>query len=595
MAGLIPAEFLEELNRRLDVVEVVSQYVTLKKQGRNLSGLCPFHSEKTPSFSVAPAKQIYYCFGCHKGGNALNFIMEIDNLPFVEAVEKAAKMVGMEMPERESNPEEAAEQMRRKKYFQNTSKLSFYYKDQLWLPAGEDARQYLKNRGLTKEIVEKFELGFSPDWDSAIKALLPNNNLSEIEETGVVSRRATSAPTGKSNFFDKFHHRVIFPIHDYKGQVVAFGGRILGDGQPKYLNSPETRYFHKSDNLYGLSLAGGDIRKLDEVILMEGYMDVITAHQFDVTNVVASLGTAFNESHAKLLRRYSTNVIIAYDGDSAGVKATNKAMDVLKDLGFNIRVVHFPDNLDPDDFLRKFGKVGWEDLVRDHAVDFWRYKLDRALDNNNISNVTGKSLLMKELMPYIKKADNGVERESFVNLIAKTIGVSPENIYGDLSKTPAAAASADGLREAVINRQTEAIDRVRANLVLFMLHDGKVFDDTINILGENFAENSILQELVDLVQNIKDKYNWQPQSLFSHLEKGATYELLLKMVRVDLSQREIPKLAEGCITAIRIEKLQEELALNNKKLREVNNPELAKSLMMAIQDAEIEIRNLRNG
>ncbi|MGI5824827.1 MAG: DNA primase, partial [Bacillota bacterium] len=434
---LIPPEFIDEINRRLDIVELVSQYVVLKKQGRNFVGLCPFHSEDTPSFIVSPEKQIYHCFGCHAGGNGINFLMQIENLNFPEAIEKLAEKFGMEMPRQKLSPKEEARIRERKNYFEINNIARDFYQEYLWSKSGDKARDYLEKRGLTAEIVKKFALGYAPEgWDTLLKYLLKKGyNHKQIEEAGLITLK--EGMNGQLKAYDRFRDRVMYPILDFKGQVVGFGGRILSDDkqQAKYLNSPETVFFHKSQNLYGLFTAGNAIRKEDEVVVMEGYMDVIAAHQFGVSNAVAALGTAFTPEHANLLRRYSNNILLAFDGDNAGVKAANKSMDILKNLNCNLRVVHFPDNKDPDEFIREKGKIGWEEYVQENALDFWGYKLQYGLEHHDINTISGKSGLVDELMPYMRSCKNRVELESFVNLLAKTLGIGADSIFTDLKKT----------------------------------------------------------------------------------------------------------------------------------------------------------------
>jgi DNA primase len=593
---VIPEEFLSAVQQRLDIVDVVGSYVSLKKQGRNLTGLCPFHNEKTPSFSVSPEKQIFYCFGCHKGGNALKFLMEIEGLSFPEAVEKAAGMVGLEMPREQSTPQENAEMQRRRQYFKMMSEAASWYQQQLWSDAGRQARQYLEGRGLTAEPVQRFGLGLSEGWDGAVKHLLGMGyELAAVEETGIVSRRE-----GGNGFFDKFHHRLIFPIFDYRGQVVAFGGRIMDSqsNQPKYLNSPETRFFHKSQNLYGLFQAAASIRRQDEAVLMEGYMDVIAAHQFGVDNAVASLGTAFNIEHAKLLKRYTTRVLLSYDGDSAGMNAADKVIDILHEAGFTVRLLTIPEGLDPDEFLRKYGKIAWDKLARERAADFWQYKLNKALRENDVSAVPGKVSVVNALKPYLNACDDPVELESVVNLLAKAVSVAPETIYADLrSKTRVSALQQGAGSRSQENTKSAAkpaaVPKVQANLLLFMLYDKEIYEKTLSELGENFLESAPLQELLSLVQNIKDKYDWQPATLFSYLPEGEAYQLLLRMAQVDIDKKRLPALADGCIRAIKIEGLQKKLALLREELEGADVKRSAE-LLREISGLELEIRNLRS-
>ncbi len=587
---MIPEEFVAEVNARLDVVDVVSNYVSLKKQGRNLVGLCPFHNEKTPSFSVSPQKQIFYCFGCHKGGNALKFLMEIEGLSFPEAVEKAAGLVGLEMPREQATPEETAAMQKRRRYFNLMKAAATHYYRTMWSDAGRAAREYLQRRQLAPELAQRFGLGLADGWDGAAKALLSQGyEFAELEAAGLVSRREA-----KEGFFDKFHHRLIFPIYDYRGQVVAFGGRVMGDGQPKYLNSPETQYFHKSQNLYGLFQAAAAIRKEDRAVLMEGYMDVLAAHQFGVTNAIASLGTAFNAEHTKLLRRYTTRVLLVYDGDSAGVNAADKAMDILHAAGFDVRLLTLPDNLDPDEFLHKYGKIEWDKLADNQTADFWQHKLNKALAEHDVSGVSGKVAVVRALRPYLNECTDAVEAESVVNLLARAVGVSPETIYTELrpkqyQEAPRPVAQPNpGASGAPAN-----VSRTQANLLFFMLCNREIFERTLSELGENFAESPALQELLHLVQNIKEKYDWRPASLFSYLNEGAAYQLLLRMAQADVEPAKMPELAEGCIRAIKIGRLQQRLQQLRDELLQADAAKAA-GLLREISELERQIRELRS-
>lgn len=588
----IPEEFVAEVNARLDIAEVVGAYVSLKKQGRNLLGLCPFHNEKTPSFSVSPGKQIYYCFGCHKGGNALRFLMEIEGLTFPEAVEKAAGMVGLNMPQENISPEETAEMQQRRRYFKMMAEAAEYYRRELWGENGREARGYLQRRGIPAELAAKFGLGLCAGWDGAVKHLLNHGwQFAEVEAGGLASRREKG-----DGFFDKFHHRLIFPIFDYRGQAVAFGGRIMGDGQPKYLNSPETRYFHKSQNLYGLFQAAAAIRRADEAVLMEGYMDVLAAHQFGVDNAVASLGTAFNVEHARLLRRYTTRVLLVYDGDSAGQNAADRAIEILHEEGFEVRLLTLPGGMDPDEFLRKYGKVEWDKLADNEAADFWRYKLNKALAANDTATVAGKVAVVKELKPLLNACDDAVELEGVISQLSRAIGIAAETIYAELrpkAKLDALSRPAPRAESVPKERELPKFSRAEANLVYFMLCDGPIFDHALSELGENFLESPALQELLGLVQNIKDKYKWNPAELFSYLPpEGDAYRLLLRMTQADVDKAKMPDLAEGCICAIKIGRLQQRLAALRAGLAQAE-PTKAVALLREVADVEREIRELR--
>ena len=597
--ALIPPEFIEEIQRRLNIVDFISQYVTLKKQGRNFVGLCPFHSENTPSFIVSPEKQIFHCFGCHKGGNAINFLMSIENLTFPEAVEKIAQQLGMELPKQELSPKEQERIKQRQVYFRLQAAAQKFFEQTLWSKEGVVARGYLEKRGLTQEIVRKFGLGYATDqWEALLRHLTAQGySQKQMAEAGLISLKE-QGQTVKG--FDRFRERVMFPILDFKGQVVAFGGRILSaeKSSAKYLNSPETVYFHKSEHLYGLYLAGNAIRKQEEAILMEGYLDVIAAHQFGIENAVASLGTALTQEHGILLRRYTNRVLLAYDGDAAGVKAAHKGMDILKDQGFEVRVVHFPDDLDPDDFIRKHGKIGWDEFVQEHALDYWDYKLQAELKKHDIQTISGKGSLVNALLPYIARCKNQVERDSFIALLAKTVGVSPEAIYRDLQKQNSMQSPTSSLQLQKRKEQQKTqqkLDKKQANLVLFLLYSPQVYAEVEKKLGFQFTNHPLLQELLTLVQKIKTEYHWQPAALFSYLEKGETKQLLLKMleVEIDPTSHHFLQLAEGCINGILIERLQQEIEEKECTLKQTVDMKQKKQLLAEILQLQQQVRTLR--
>lgn len=597
--AFIPPEFIDELNRRLDIVELVSQYVSLKKQGRNFIGLCPFHSEKTPSFSVSPDKQIYYCFGCHAGGNGINFLMQIENLTFPEAIEKLADKMGMEVPRQKLSAKEEEKIRERRDYFEINNIARDFYQECLWSKLGENARAYLEKRGLTADIVKKFALGYAPDsWDSLLKYLIKKGySHKQIESAGLITLR--DGMNGQTKAYDRFRDRVMYPILDFKGQVVGFGGRILTNDkqQAKYLNSPETAFFHKSQNLYGLFTAGNAIRQADEIVMMEGYMDVIAAHQYGIDNAVAALGTAFNAEHATLVRRYTNNILLAFDGDGAGVKAANKSMDILKSLDCNLRVMHFPDGKDPDDFIRENGKLGWDEYVAANALDFWGYKLEQGLREHDISNVSGKSALVDDLMPYMRGCKNQVELSSFVSLLAKTLGIDTDSIFRDIRKSGSKSRAAEIKETVKADRQKSApLDRYEANLVLFMLHDKEIYEKVETLLGFDFTNHKCLQELMALIKNLKEDYNWNPSSLFSYMEDGDTKNLLLRMLSVDYDEdsKKYAEMADGIINNIIIKRKRQEIEEKQQSLKNLTKLEDGKHILAEILALEQDIRKLRN-
>ena len=429
--GYIPQEILDEIIAKNDIVSVVGEYVPLKRRGNNYQGLCPFHHEKTPSFSVSPSKQIFHCFGCGKGGNVFRFIMEIEGLSFPEAAEKLAKRANITLPERELSPVEKKKIEERKRYLQiNTVAAKYYHKVLLETEAGKVFRQYLQKRGISKEMIIKFQLGAVPmGWDNLYQ-FMRNHGVQpeELLQLGLIS-------TGKQadRYYDRFRGRLMFPICNDRGEVIAFGGRIIDqDSSPqKYLNSPDTPLFHKSKNLYGLHLAKNAIRDKDMSIIVEGYMDVISCHQYGITNAVAPLGTAFTPEQGKMLMRNSYQAAIAFDGDGAGMKATMRCLDVLADLGCKCRVVQIPNNADPDDFLKNCGKEAFEQLIL-KSQDLIVYKISRLMENINIDSISGKQEVVEKLLPDLLKLSGAVALESAVKEVCTRLQVSEKALWDEL-------------------------------------------------------------------------------------------------------------------------------------------------------------------
>ena len=352
-------DIIEEVRMKNDIVDVVSQYVKLNRRGNTYFGLCPFHNEKTPSFSVTPSKQMYYCFGCGAGGNVYNFVMEYENYTFGEALQHLADRVGVQLPKIEYS-REAREKAEKRATLLEINKLAasyFYY--QLRRENGSQAYAYLINRGVSEDTIKKFGLGYSDKYSDDLYKFLKSKNYSDdlLRESGLFN------VDERHGMYDKFWNRVIFPIMDVNNRVIGFGGRVMGDGKPKYLNSPETKIFDKSRNLYGLNIAR--TTRKNYLILCEGYMDVISMHQAGFTNAVASLGTALTSGHASLLKRYTQEVLLLYDSDDAGVRAALRAIPILREAGITSRVVSLKPHKDPDEFIKALGGEEFEKRLED--------------------------------------------------------------------------------------------------------------------------------------------------------------------------------------------------------------------------------------
>ena len=422
-----PPSFLDELNARNPIEEVVGQYVNLKRSGSNLFGLCPFHGEKTASFSVAPDKGIYYCFGCHKGGSAINFQMEIEGLSYPDAVRALAKRVGMEVPEDEQYQSRYRQQERLWALHKEAAR---YFHTQFLSPAGEAARNYALGRGMSKKILTTFGVGFAPDsWDGLCNAMRAKGYTDEeLKESGLVT---VSQKNGR--LFDRFRGRLMFPIIDVRGNIIAFGGRIIGgDSQAaKYLNSPETLIFNKRKNLFGLNLAKKT--KHPYFILVEGNIDVVALHQYGFDNAVASLGTSLTEDQATLLSRYTEQVVLIYDGDAAGQRATQRAIPILEKAGIDVKVMQLPDAKDPDEFLKKFGADRFK-LLLEESSNRVEYQLRSIMKKYDLKDDDQRIRFLSEAAEFVSSLPNAVQREVYGNRAAEAVGISYDAMKIELNK-----------------------------------------------------------------------------------------------------------------------------------------------------------------
>ncbi|MBQ3193139.1 MAG: DNA primase [Oscillospiraceae bacterium] len=422
-----PPAFLDELTARNPIEDVVSQYVTLKRSGSNLFGLCPFHGEKTASFSVAPDKGIYYCFGCHKGGSVINFQMEIEGLSYPDAVRALAKRAGMEVPEDEQYQSRYRQQERLWALHKEAAR---FFHSQLYAPVGAEALNYALGRGMNKYILTTFGVGYAPDsWDALVTALRKKGYTEdEIRQSGLVS---VSRKNGNS--FDRFRDRLMFPIIDVRGNVIAFGGRIIKKDSEaaKYLNSPETLIFNKRKNLFGLNLAKKT--KYPYFILVEGNIDVVALHQYGFDNAVASLGTSLTEEQAALLSKYTDQVVLIYDGDNAGQNATKRAIPILEKAGIQVKVLQLRDAKDPDEFLKKFGADRFR-LLLEESSNRVEYQLNAILKKYDIRDDDQKVKYLQESAELICTLSSSVQREVYAGRVAEAAKISADAMKMEVNR-----------------------------------------------------------------------------------------------------------------------------------------------------------------
>lgn len=409
-------DFVEEVRQRNDIIDVISSYVNLKRTGSNYVGLCPFHNEKTASFSVSPGKQMYYCFGCGAGGNVFTFLMEYENLTFVEALEQLAEKAGMELPQKSNLAEDRRMRDMRDSILQVNKLAANYYYARLKSEKGKIGYEYLSGRGLSPETIVKFGLGYS---DSNLYRYMKSKGYQDevLKKTGLFTYDEKKGP------YDKFWNRVMFPILDRNNRVIAFGGRVMGDAKPKYLNSPETLVFDKSRNLYGLNFVHG---RQEGMIICEGYMDVIALHQAGFTNAVASLGTAFTSQHCSLLKRYTDLVYLCYDSDGAGVKAAMRAIPMLKETGLQVKVIDMQPYKDPDEFMKGLSPEAFADRIKQAKNSFF-YELDHIRQDYDMNDPESKTRYMNEVAKKCLTFDNEIERNNYIEAFAREYNVRIED------------------------------------------------------------------------------------------------------------------------------------------------------------------------
>ena len=423
-----PASFIDELLARNPIEDVVGQHVHLRRAGSNLFGLCPFHGEKTASFSVAPDKGIYYCFGCHKGGGAINFVMELEGLSYPDAIRSLAKRSGMEVPEDEQYQSRYRAQERLWALHKEAAR---FFHSQLYAPIGKAALEYAVGRGMTKSTLTKFGIGYAPDsWDSLVKAMRAKGYTDqELQDSGLVT---VSRKSG--NLFDRFRDRLMFPIIDIRGNIIGFGGRIMNNKDPeaaKYLNSPETAIFNKRKNLFALNYAKKS--KLGYLILVEGYMDAIAMHQYGFDCAVASLGTSLTEEHAVLISRYVEQVVLIYDGDEAGQRATRRAIPILEKAGIRVKVLQMKDAKDPDEYLKKFGADKFRLLLEDSSNRV-EYQLNAIKKKYDLREDDQKIRYVHESAELISTLQSSVQREVYGGRVAEAAGISLDAMQLEIKK-----------------------------------------------------------------------------------------------------------------------------------------------------------------
>ena len=531
-----PEELIEEVRTRNDIVEVISDYVRLQKKGSNYFGLCPFHNEKSPSFSVSPGKQMYYCFGCGAGGNVITFLMEYENQTFPEAVRTLAQRAGIALPEADDSKEARQADSRRAKLLEINKEAAKYFYYQLRTERGSVGMEYLRKRELSDETMNHFGLGYANKYSNDLIQYLKSKGYSEdlIRDAGLCN------VDEKHGMYDKFWNRVMFPIQDINHRVIGFGGRVMGDGKPKYLNSPETEIFDKSRNLYGLNFARTS--RKGNVILCEGYMDVIAMHQAGFTQAVASLGTAFTSGQASLLRRYANEILLSYDSDGAGVNAALRAIGILKEAGMTGRVINLEPYKDPDEFIKALGGEEFQKRL-DHAENSFFFELRQLQKNYDLSDPEQKTAFHREIARKLCTFSEEVERENYIEAVAQKYHIGFEN----LRRLVGTYAAQTGLAQPVIrpksgvqkkNTAAEGIKNSQKLLLTWLVEQPQLYRQISKYISPKDFTEGLYEKVADRLFEELEQGNINPASIISMFEEEEDQREAASLVHTKLERLE---------------------------------------------------------
>ncbi|MDO4453340.1 MAG: DNA primase [Eubacteriales bacterium] len=507
-------DLIEEVRLRNDIVDVISGYVKLQRKGNSYFGLCPFHNEKSPSFSVSPDKQMYYCFGCGAGGNVFTFIMQYENYTFPEAMKFLADRAGIELPSQEMTAQTRQEQDLKTQILELNKQAANYFYYQLRTENGAHAMEYLSKRGITKETMKNFGLGFSTAYSDDLYRYFKKKGVSDelLKQSGLMN------VDERRGMYDKFWNRVIFPIQDVNGRVIGFGGRVMGDGKPKYLNSPETIVFDKSRNLYGLNAAR--ISRKKYFLLCEGYMDVIALHQAGFKNAVASLGTAFTSQHAGLLRRYTEEVVLTYDSDEAGKKAALRAIPILKAAGITAKVLHMDPYKDPDEFIKAEGGEKFQERI-DQAENSFLFELSVMEQKYQMTDPESKTLFFREVAAKLIEFDQELERENYIEAVAVRYHVGFENLRKMVNQLAMKGyipkIQLTG-REKKLPEKEDGMKKSQRILLTWLIEYPKLFETVKKYISpEDFTEE-LYRTVAEMVYEQQRNGEINPAKIINHFE-----------------------------------------------------------------------------
>ena len=577
-------EQIEEVRSKSDIVQIIGRYVNLKRTGSSYVGLCPFHSEKSPSFNVSPSRQMYKCFGCGVAGNVITFIMEYENYTFPEAMEFLAEQAGVTISKSELSPEMKREKNLRTELVQINAKAASYYYAKLKSPAGKTGYEYFLSRGLSEETIRHFGLGYAGQGGSELYRYLKNQGYADqvLKETGLFKM-------DERGVYDKFWNRVMFPIMDINNRVIGFGGRVMGDAKPKYLNSPETKLFNKSKNLFGLNYA--KLGKKKNIILCEGYMDVIAMHQAGFTNAVASLGTAFTSEQAVILRRYTDEVLLTYDSDQAGVKAALRAIPMLRDAGINARIVHMEPYKDPDEFIKGLGSDEFEKRMAE-AQNAFLFEIDVLRKSYDISDPEQKTKFDHEMAAKLLVFEDKVQRDNYIETLSAKYSIKKEDLRGLVIKSanriPANKGNAnvhsEGYNRNIKKVKESGIEHSYKLLLSWLADEPNLFDDVSKIINKDDFEEEPYRKAAALLYEQFENGEVIPARIINYFEEAdeqkAIADIFQTTFKVKMEKDDMEKALNEIVYKIKKYSIDKKL----KNMTDINN----------LQNLMIEKNKLQN-
>ncbi|SHI89261.1 DNA primase [Lutispora thermophila] len=584
-------ELVSEILEKNDIVDVISQYMNLKKRGRNYVGLCPFHSEKTPSFNVSQDKQLFYCFGCGEGGNVSTFIQKIERMSYPESLRFLAERAGIEI--RENLSEKESEKAKKKQLLINISREAarFFYKN---LNKNPQAMKYLYNRGLSRDIIRRFGLGYSLNSWEGLKNFMAAKGIDPeyLYSAGLLVKR-----NNNEGYYDRFRNRIMFPIIDLKGNVIAFGGRVMDDSKPKYLNSPDTPIYNKGHNIYALNLVK-QIKDLKNIIVVEGYMDAISLHQYGINNAVASLGTAFTEQQAKLLKRYADEIIIAYDSDVAGQTATLRGLAILEKEGCNVKVIRLPKGKDPDEYIRKEGLDAFKNLV-ENSMSLVEYKIHNLKQNINIQEIEGRVKFVKQLATILNTIDSPAEVDAYIKKYSREMQINEAAIYDELNRIKKRHTNGNNRHNIVdrtsginvtISKKAISGEFIAEKKLLNMCFQDKSKAEYIfRQINPDYFSNQLNQRIAEIINlKIKEGKMISAGEIIIHLDNEESIKKAAEVFNIELSSYDF-ELIDSYIDKLRqahIRKRIEELTKKMNEYYEIGDKDKSNELFKEIMELQ---------